>query len=83
MDAIKEVAHCLGEFYGSFIEAGIHNASSIKVAEAAKVIENTQRDLNIALVNELAVICDLLKIDTSEVIDAASTNGIFMILDQV
>ena len=67
----------LKEFYGSFIKAGIHTASSIKVAEAAKVIENTQRDLNIALVNELAVICDLLKIDTSEVIDAASTKWNF------
>ena len=67
----------LEEFYGSFIEAGIHKTRSIKVAEAAKVIENTQRDLNIALVNELAVICDLLKIDTSEVIDAASTKWNF------
>ena len=67
----------LEEFYGSFIKAGIHKTSSIKVAEAAKVIENTQRDLNIALVNELAVICDLLKIDTTEVIDAASTKWNF------
>ena len=67
----------LEEFYGSFIKAGIHKTSSIKVAEAAKVIENTQRDLNIALVNELAVICDLLKIDTAEVIDAASTKWNF------
>ncbi len=72
-----EVAFWLEKFYGSFIKAGIHNARSIKVAEAAKVIENTQRDLNIALVNELAVICDLLKIDTSDVIDAASTKWNF------
>ena len=73
----NNIAIWLEEFYGSFIKAGIHKASSIKVAEAAKVIENTQRDLNIALVNELAVICDLLKIDTSEVIDAASTKWNF------
>ncbi|MDC3119353.1 nucleotide sugar dehydrogenase, partial [Prochlorococcus sp. AH-716-K03] len=73
----NDITIWLEEFYSSFIKAGIHKASSIKVAEAAKVIENTQRDLNIALVNELAVICDLLKIDTSEVIDAASTKWNF------
>ena len=72
-----EITNWLENFYGSFIFAGIHKASSVKVAEAAKVIENTQRDLNIALVNELAVICDLLKIDTSEVIDAACTKWNF------
>lgn len=73
----QNISTWLEKFYGLFIEAGIHKASSIKIAEAAKVIENTQRDLNIALVNELAVICDLLKIDTSEVIDAASTKWNF------
>ena len=73
----NDVANWLENFYGSFIYAGIHLARCIKVAEAAKVIENTQRDLNIALINELAVICDLLKIDTSEVVDAASTKWNF------
>ena len=60
-------------FYGSIIEAGTHLACSIKVAEAAKVIENTQRDLNIALVNELAIIFSHLGIDTLDVLDAAGS----------
>ena len=64
--------------YSSIIEAGTYRAPSIKVAEAAKVIENTQRDLNIALVNELAIIFNNLKIDTNEVLDAANTKWNFM-----
>src|SRR5580692_10148164 len=59
--------------YGGIIDAGIHRAQSIKVAEAAKVIENTQRDLNIALMNELAIIFDRLDIDTKDVLAAAGT----------
>jgi UDP-N-acetyl-D-galactosamine dehydrogenase len=64
--------------YESIITAGVHRASSIKVAEAAKVIENTQRDLNIALMNELAIIFDKLGIDTSEVLEAAGTKWNFL-----
>lgn len=67
----------LKEVYGSFVSAGLHKASSIQVAEAAKVIENTQRDLNIALMNELAVIFDKLEISTTEVLEAASTKWNF------
>jgi UDP-N-acetyl-D-galactosamine dehydrogenase len=68
----------LAELYGSVIEAGIHQAPSIKVAEAAKVIENTQRDLNIALMNELAKICHLIGIRTRDVLDAAGTKWNFL-----
>jgi UDP-N-acetyl-D-galactosamine dehydrogenase len=68
----------LVEVYGSVIEAGIHEASSIKVAEAAKVIENTQRDLNIALMNELSMICDRLGIRTADVLAAAGTKWNFL-----
>jgi UDP-N-acetyl-D-galactosamine dehydrogenase len=64
--------------YGSIVEAGIHRAPSIKVAEAAKVIENTQRDLNIALMNEVAKICHLLGIRTRDVLDAAGTKWNFL-----
>lgn len=64
--------------YGSIITAGVHCATSIKVAEAAKVIENTQRDLNIALMNELAIIFKRLNIDTSEVLAAAATKWNFL-----
>ena len=64
--------------YGSIITAGVHRASSIKVAEAAKVIENTQRDLNIALMNELALIFDRIGIDTLEVLQAAGTKWNFL-----
>jgi UDP-N-acetyl-D-galactosamine dehydrogenase len=64
--------------YGSVVKAGIHRASSIKVAEAAKVIENTQRDLNIALMNELSAICHVLHIDTAEVLAAARTKWNFL-----
>jgi len=66
------------QFYGSIIEAGTHLASSIKVAEAAKVIENTQRDLNIALINELALIFNLIGIDTLDVLEASGTKWNFM-----
>ncbi|MDB3911170.1 nucleotide sugar dehydrogenase [Paracoccaceae bacterium] len=68
----------VAEVYGSIITAGVYKASSIKVAEAAKVIENTQRDLNIALMNELAIIFDLLGIDTLEVLQAAGTKWNFL-----
>jgi UDP-N-acetyl-D-galactosamine dehydrogenase len=64
--------------YGSVVKAGIHRAPSIKVAEAAKVIENTQRDLNIAFMNELSAICQKLDIDTGDVIEAAKTKWNFM-----
>ena len=64
--------------YSQIITAGVFKASSIKVAEAAKVIENTQRDINIALMNELALIFDVLKIDTSDVLAAASTKWNFL-----
>lgn len=68
----------LEKLYGSVVRAGIHRASSIKVAEAAKVIENTQRDLNIALMNELAVIFDRMGIDTREVLAAAGSKWNFL-----
>ena len=68
----------VAELYASVITAGVHRASSIKVAEAAKVIENTQRDLNIALMNELALIFDRLGIDTLEVLEAAGTKWNFL-----
>jgi UDP-N-acetyl-D-galactosamine dehydrogenase len=64
--------------YGSVVEAGVHRASSIKVAEAAKVIENTQRDLNISLMNELAIIFHRMGIDTTEVLQAAGTKWNFL-----
>ncbi len=64
--------------YSSIIEAGVHRATSIKVAEAAKVIENTQRDLNIALVNELSLIFHRIGIDTTEVLEAAGTKWNFL-----
>jgi UDP-N-acetyl-D-glucosamine/UDP-N-acetyl-D-galactosamine dehydrogenase len=68
----------LADVYGAVVEAGIHRASSIKVAEAAKVIENTQRDLNIALMNELSMIFDRIGIDTVEVLAAAATKWNFL-----
>lgn len=73
-----EVADFVDEIYQSVIVAGTHKASSIKVAEAAKVIENTQRDVNIALVNELALIFHKLGIDTLEVLEAAGTKWNFL-----
>ncbi len=68
----------VADLYGSIISVGVHCASSIKIAEAAKVIENTQRDLNIALMNELAIIFDKLGIDTLEVLEAARTKWNFL-----
>ena len=68
----------LADLYGSIITAGVHRASSIKVAEAAKVIENTQRDVNIALMNEISKICHLLGIRSSEVLEAAGTKWNFL-----
>lgn len=73
-----EAAEFIDALYGSIIEAGTHRASSIRVAEAAKVIENTQRDLNIALVNELAMIFQRLGLDTTEVLEAAGTKWNFL-----
>ena len=73
-----EVLEIAAEIYGSVVTAGIHKAKSIKTAEAAKVIENTQRDLNIALVNELALIFDRLGIDTLDVLEAAGTKWNFL-----
>ena len=65
-------------FYGSIIKAGIYSAQSIKVAEAAKIIENTQRDINIALVNELSIIFKLMNIDTLDILNAAATKWNFI-----
>ena len=73
-----EVADYVDDLYASIITAGTHKASSIKVAEAAKVIENTQRDVNIALINELALIFNKLGIDTLEVLEAAGTKWNFL-----
>jgi UDP-N-acetyl-D-galactosamine dehydrogenase len=73
-----EIADYVDALYGSIITAGTHKASSLKVAEAAKVIENTQRDINIALVNELAMIFNRLGIDTEEVLKAAGTKWNFL-----
>ena len=69
---------CLVDLYGSIVTAGVYRAPSIKTAEAAKVIENTQRDLNIALMNELAVIFDKLNIDTIDVLEVAATKWNFL-----
>lgn len=83
-DILKIVAGCdeessenIAKIYGAVIKAGVYRASTIKVAEAAKVIENTQRDLNISLVNELAIIFDRMDIDTKEVLAAAGTKWNF------
>ncbi len=73
-EALEEIA----KVYGHIIEAGIYKASSIKVAEAAKVIENTQRDINIALMNELSMIFDKMNLDTKEVLEAAGTKWNFL-----
>ena len=73
-----EVAKEVDELYKSIIKAGTHLAPSIKVAEAAKVIENTQRDVNIALMNELAMIFDTMNIDTNAVLEAAATKWNFI-----
>ncbi|WP_087544449.1 Vi polysaccharide biosynthesis UDP-N-acetylglucosamine C-6 dehydrogenase TviB [Acinetobacter sp. WCHA29] len=73
-----EVAEFIDEIYNLIIEAGTHKASTIKVAEAAKVIENTQRDVNIALINELALIFNRMGIDTEDVLKAAGTKWNFL-----
>src|SRR6202035_5743444 len=72
------VADFVDELYGSIVTAGTHKTSSIRVAEAAKVIENTQRDVNIALINELALIFKRLQIDTEEVLNAAASKWNFL-----
>ncbi|MYL40666.1 nucleotide sugar dehydrogenase [Virgibacillus salexigens] len=74
----NEVLETISDVYGDVVKAGVHKASSIKVAEAAKVIENTQRDLNISLMNELSVIFEKLGIDTAEVLEAAGTKWNFL-----
>ena len=73
-----EIAKRVDDLYASIIEAGTHMAPTIKVAEAAKVIENTQRDVNIALMNELAMIFDMMDIDTNAVLEAAGTKWNFI-----
>ncbi len=74
----KETLETVANLYKMVVEAGVYKAASIRVAEAAKVIENTQRDLNIALMNELAIIFNRLGIDTKEVLDAACTKWNFL-----
>ena len=78
----KDSAIFIDELYSSIITAGTHLVSSIRVAEAAKVIENTQRDLNIAIINEFAKIFNILEIDTQEVLDAAAPSGISYLSNQ-
>jgi UDP-N-acetyl-D-glucosamine/UDP-N-acetyl-D-galactosamine dehydrogenase len=74
----EQALKIIAEMYSTVVDAGVYPVSSIKVAEASKVIENTQRDLNIALMNELAIIFNRLKIDTNEVLSAASTKWNFI-----
>lgn len=74
----SEVLDVVAEVYSMVVKAGVHKASSIKVAEAAKVIENTQRDVNIALMNEIAIIFDKVGIDTTEVLEASGTKWNFL-----
>lgn len=74
----SEVLDVVAEVYSVVVKAGIHKASSIKVAEAAKVIENTQRDVNIALMNEIAIIFNKIGIDTNEVLEASATKWNFL-----
>ncbi|MDO8468858.1 MAG: nucleotide sugar dehydrogenase [Candidatus Peribacter sp.] len=73
-----ETLDALADLYGSVIEAGIHRAANIKVAEMAKAIENAQRDLNIAFINEIALLCHKVGIETKDVIDAAATKWNFL-----
>ena len=73
-----KTADTVAKLYGAVVTAGIHRAPSIKIAEAAKALENTQRDLNIALMNEMAIICDARKIPTRDVLAAAGTNWNFL-----
>ena len=82
---IKVVSGCdaesldvIAKVYELVVKAGVHRASSIRVAEAAKIIENTQRDLNIALMNELSIIFDKMNINTFEVLEAAGTKWNFL-----
>jgi UDP-N-acetyl-D-glucosamine/UDP-N-acetyl-D-galactosamine dehydrogenase len=74
----EKTCDLIANVYSLVVDAGIHKASSIKVAEAAKIIENTQRDLNIALMNELSIICGRLGINTFEVLEAAGTKWNFL-----
>ena len=74
----EETLETIANAYGTIVSAGVHRAPSIKVAEAAKVLENTQRDLNVALMNELALICDYLDIRTADVLSAAGTKWNFL-----
>lgn len=74
----EATAKRVAELYAAVVTAGVHPAPSIKVAEAAKALENTQRDLNIALMNEMAIICDRLDIATRDVLDAAATKWNFL-----
>jgi len=74
----EESLELIADMYGSVVDAGVYKARSIKIAEAAKVIENTQRDINIALMNELAIIFERLGIDTTEVLEASSTKWNFL-----
>ncbi len=74
----EESKNIIADVYGLVVKAGIHKASSIKVAEAAKIIENTQRDLNIGLMNELSIIFDKMNINTYEVLEAAGTKWNFL-----
>lgn len=74
----QKTLEIIADVYSSVVTAGVHKASSIKVAEAAKVIENTQRDINIALINELATIFEKMDIDTAEVLAAAATKWNFL-----
>lgn len=74
----EESSEVIAQVYENIIKAGVHRTSSIKVAEAAKVIENSQRDVNIAFVNELAMIFDKMNIDTQEVLEAAGTKWNFL-----
>src|SRR4029453_9188971 len=74
----KESLDEIAKVYELVVTAGVHRASCIKVAEAAKIIENTQRDLNIALMNELSIIFNMMKINTYEVLEAAGTKWNFL-----
>ena len=74
----EQVAQEIQQLYASFLDAPVHVATSIEVAELAKIVENAQRDINISFINEIALICDRLGIDTNEVIDMASTKWNFM-----
>ena len=73
-----KISKFISDLYSLIIKAGIHKAKSIKIAEAAKVIENTQRDLNIAFINELSLIFKKMKIPTEDVLKAAETKWNFM-----